>query len=137
MVGPSRKKVKVPVSPDHEANGSVALMVTTGTLVVCAKMQFALVPKDNRREMAKKVRGKRGAKCLIVFIRLRRSVTARTGYIESSYNLEGKKYKVKSELYFNLFRICPDRGGSSVQSAALSDSSEKRWTHRNPSRRDR
>ena len=140
MVGPSRKKVKVPVSPGHEANGSVALMVTTGTLVVCAKMLFALVPKDNRREMAKKVRGKRGAKCLIVFIRLRRSVTARAVTLNPATILKEKSIKSRASyisIYFNLFRICPDRGGSSVQSAALSDPSEKRWTHRNPSRRDR
>ena len=68
--------MNVPVSPDHEANGSVALIVTTGTPVVCAKMPS---PNDIRRKMEKKVRGRRGAKCLIVFIRLRRSVTARTG----------------------------------------------------------
>ena len=68
--------MKVSVSPDHEANGSVALIVTTGTLVVCAKMSD---PNDKSRQREKKVRGIRGAMCLSVFIRLRRSVTARAG----------------------------------------------------------
>src|SRR5438445_13577414 len=94
-------------------------MVTTGTLVVCAKMLFALVPKDNRREMAKKVRGKPGAKCLIVFIRLRRSVTARAVILNPAVILKDTAQKSRPRLTQNSFRTCPG-GILGVQSARSS-----------------